>query len=343
VFLLTKVQADEQPLHQLTAKSDEDQKLRGLTSNSPMRLRMESYIKTLQRQIVAEIERLDGKKFQVDSWERAEGGGGISCILQGGNVFEKAGVGVSVVYGTLPQQAAEQMRARGNKNFRTDKPVPFFAAGISIVMHPHNPMAPTVHMNYRYFEIEGEDGKPVSWWFGGGADLTPAYLFEEDAKHFHGVLKKGCDRHSPKYYPTFKRWCDDYFFIKHRGERRGVGGIFFDDLDDEDPERLFSFVKTMSSSFIDSYVPIMLKRKDLPFSDAEKEWQQIRRGRYVEFNLIWDRGTKFGIQTPGGRIESILMSLPLTARWEYMHEVNPKTMRREAELLEVLRNPREWV
>ncbi|CAG8785362.1 14859_t:CDS:1, partial [Acaulospora morrowiae] len=207
-------------------------------------------------------------------------------------------------------------------------------------MHPNNPHAPTIHMNYRYFEIDNDDGTAKLWWFGGGSDLTPSYLYEEDAVHFHQTIKDACDKHDPNYYPKFKKWCDDYFFLKHRGEARGVGGIFFDDLSEKPAEEIFAFVKQCGNSFLPSYVPLIKRRKDTVFTEKEKEWQQLRRGRYVEFNLIWDRGTKFGLQTPGSRIESIFVSLPLTARWEYMH--TPKKGSREEKLLEVLKNPRDW-
>lgn len=178
------------------------------------------------------------------------------------------------------------------------------------------------------------------WWFGGGADLTPAYLFDEDAAHFHRLHKEACDKHDPAFYPRFKKWCDEYFFIRHRGETRGVGGIFFDDLNDRDPDLLFAFAKDASAAFVPAYVPLVEKRKDMPFSEEQKRWQQLRRGRYVEFNLVYDRGTTFGLKT-GGRIESILMTLPLTARWEYDHHPEPGS--EEARLLEVLKSPREWV
>jgi coproporphyrinogen III oxidase len=215
----------------------------------------------------------------------------------------------------------------------------FFATGVSLVLHPINPMAPTVHANYRYFE-RGEGQKPGSWWFGGGADLTPSYLFEEDASHFHQVHKDVCDRHEVADFAKFKQWCDDYFHIKHRGERRGLGGIFFDDINDADRDDCFAFVTDCAESFLSSYLPILARRKDLPYNTEQKEWQQIRRGRYVEFNLVYDRGTTFGLTT-NGRIESILMSLPLTARWEYCHEVESGT--EEYRLLEVLRHPRDWL
>ncbi|KFY67629.1 hypothetical protein V496_01520 [Pseudogymnoascus sp. VKM F-4515 (FW-2607)] len=315
----------------------------GVTADSPMRLRMEAFIKAQQKEIVKVLEEVDGKKFQVDTWEREHGGGGISCVLQEGNVFEKAGVNISVVYGSLPKQAIIKMRADHKKIDTSVDSLPFFAAGLSMVLHPKNPMAPTVHLNYRYFETENPDGSVGTWWFGGGTDLTPSYLFDEDAIHFHRTVKDACDKHSKDYYPRFKEWCDKYFSNKHRNETRGVGGIFFDDLDDSenDQENCFAFIQTCLKSFLPSYLPIINRRKDMPYTEQEKNWQQIRRGRYVEFNLVHDRGTAFGLNTPGARVESILMSLPLTASWKYMY--TPEKGSREAKLEEVLKSPREWV
>ncbi|XP_044737794.1 oxygen-dependent coproporphyrinogen-III oxidase [Chrysoperla carnea] len=284
-----------------------------------------------------ENEELDGTKFKVDRWERPEGGGGITCIMQGGSVIEKGGVNISVVKGTLPKAAVAQMRSRGKT--LTDGPLPFFAAGVSSVIHPRNPLVPTIHFNYRYFEVR--DGDNVQWWFGGGTDLTPYYLNEEDAKHFHKTLKEACDEHDKSYYPKYKKWCDDYFFITHRNERRGVGGIFFDDLDTPDQKSCFQFVKSCAEAVIPSYVPMVQKHKFDAYGKQERQWQLLRRGRYVEFNLIYDRGTKFGLYTPGARYESILMSLPLEARWEYMHIPDPQT--KEGQLIEILKNPKDWL
>ncbi|KAF2182776.1 coproporphyrinogen III oxidase [Zopfia rhizophila CBS 207.26] len=314
----------------------------GITNRSPMRLRMEAFIKQHQKQIVSELEKVDGQKFQIDTWNRPEGGGGITCVLQDGNVFEKAGVNTSVVYGRLPRAAIQKMRANHKALDPDVESLEFFAAGLSMVLHPSNPMAPTVHLNYRYFETADEYGNTNAWWYGGGCDLTPCYLFDEDAIHFHNAIKSACDKHDKAYYPRFKKWCDEYFNNKHRGETRGVGGIFFDDLDEteKDREQLFSFVQDCLSAFLPSYLPIINRRKDMPFTEEEKTWQQLRRGRYVEFNLVHDRGTAFGLNTPGSRVESILMSLPLTARWQYMHA--PKKGSREERLLEVLRKPKEW-
>lgn len=302
-----------------------------------MRERMERMVKAAQDEICAAIEALDGEgRFREDTWEREGGGGGRSRVMQDGAVFEKAGVGVSVVYGTLPEEAARAMgggRSLGSDDLR------FFATGVSLVLHPKNPMAPTAHANYRYFE-RGDGQREGSWWFGGGADLTPAYLFDDDAVHFHATHKAACDAHDPAFYPRFKRQCDEYFLIKHREERRGVGGIFFDDLRDRDANALFAFARDCAAAFVPSYVPLVERRKDLPFTDDHKRWQQLRRGRYVEFNLVYDRGTTFGLKT-GGRIESILMSLPLTARWEYDHHPAPGS--EEARLLAILKHPREWI
>lgn len=337
-----------------------------ISRNSPMRLRMEALVKEHQNRIVFALESIDGKKFLRDEWNRPNGGGGTSCVLQEGNVFEKAGVNTSVVYGSLPRAAIEKMKA-DHKSLDPDvESLDFFAAGLSLVLHPINPMAPTVHLNYRYFEtsdprdpVNATGNAEHSWWFGGGTDLTPSYLFEEDAKHFHKTIKAACDKHDKTYYPKFKKWCDTYFRIPHRDEARGLGGIFFDDLDasarppgTKNPqEEIFKFVQTGLDSFLPSYLPIIKKRKDMPYLPEHKQWQQIRRGRYVEFNLVNDRGTSFGLRTPGARIESILMSLPLTARWEYMHPWSgtgvedselDNTGTQEKKLLEVLKKPKDW-
>ncbi|PHH79199.1 hypothetical protein CDD82_2543 [Ophiocordyceps australis] len=315
----------------------------GVSDTSPMRLRMEKFIKEQQQLIVSELERVDGKRFRKDEWTRPNGGGGTTCVLQDGNVFEKAGVGISVVYGSLPKPAILKMRADHKTLDPTVESLDFFAAGLSMVLHPKNPMAPTVHLNYRYFETANPDGSSQAWWFGGGSDLTPSYLFDEDAIHFHKTLKDVCDAHDKTYYPRFKKWCDEYFFNKHRGECRGIGGIFFDDLDESerDQENTFAFIQDCLRSFLPSYLPILERRKDMPFTEKDKEWQQIRRGKYVEFNLVHDRGTAFGLNTPGSRVESILMSLPLTATWKYMHEPDPKS--REQRLVDVVKNPKDWV
>lgn len=307
-----------------------------LTSEN-MRVRMQRMVREAQQSICQAIEELDGAHFRQDLWSRPEGGGGDSRVLQDGNVFEKAGVNVAAVSGKMSSEAAVSALARGRQ--LPEGPVEFFATGLSIVVHPHNPMAPSAHANYRYFELAG-DSTAQSWWFGGGADLSPSYLIRDDAVHFHRVHKDVCDLYDLTFYSRFKQWCDEYFYIAHRGERRGVGGIFFDNLNDRNPDQLFQFVRSCAWAFVPAYMPIVKARKDMPFTDSQKHWQQIRRGRYVEFNLVYDRGTTFGLRT-GGRAESILMSLPLVGCWE---ETNlPVTDSLETKTLEVLRHPQEWV
>eukprot|EP00475_Leptophrys_vorax_P044420 TRINITY_DN8897_c0_g1_i1.p1 TRINITY_DN8897_c0_g1~~TRINITY_DN8897_c0_g1_i1.p1 ORF type:complete len:420 (+),score=99.01 TRINITY_DN8897_c0_g1_i1:91-1350(+) len=308
-------------------------------------------IRQIQDRICSYVEALEaangGKTFHQDLWDRESGGGGITRVVQDGKVFEKAGVNVSVVHGKLGVNAIQAMKADHSSLKHIDRPegLPFFVCGVSVVLHGHNPNVPTVHCNYRYFEVGNldENGEPEAWWVGGGADLTPIYLFEEDAKHFHSVHKRTCDAVDSSYYPRFKKWCDEYFFLKHRKEARGIGGIFFDDVN-EGPasrEKSLNFLGECGKAFCEGYFPIATAHHQDKFSDKQKTWQQIRRGRYVEFNLIWDRGTKFGLVTPDARIESILMSLPLTSRWEYMHI--PAEGSEEAKLVEVLQNARDWV
>eukprot|EP00616_Rhizochromulina_sp_CCMP1243_P012873 CAMPEP_0118977460 /NCGR_PEP_ID=MMETSP1173-20130426/21479_1 /TAXON_ID=1034831 /ORGANISM="Rhizochromulina marina cf, Strain CCMP1243" /LENGTH=383 /DNA_ID=CAMNT_0006927575 /DNA_START=38 /DNA_END=1186 /DNA_ORIENTATION=+ len=312
--------------------------VRGPEGNEAMRRRMEKVCRDAQLSITRQIEELDGKgKFQENVWERPNGGGGFSRVMSDGEVFEKAGCSLSVVYGDLPPDAVRAATERGAMRVENMKPgerVPFFAVGLSSVMHPKNPFAPTMHFNYRYFETD-----QGAWWFGGGTDITPSYLFEEDMKHFHGTYKAVCDKFDPEYYPKFKKWADDYFYIKHRDETRGLGGIFFDDQNDKDPEVHADFAEGCLDAVCKAYIPIVAKRKDTEYTEKQKEWQLMRRGRYVEFNLVYDRGTIFGLKT-GGRIESILMSLPETARWEYMHSTEPGSP--EAEIMDAFRNPREW-
>ena len=311
-----------------------------LEGSSPeMRLKMEKLCLEIQYQLCKRLEEFEDKKFHVDRWTRKEGGGGISCVLQDGKTFEKAGVNISVVHGTLPPPAVKQMRSRG-KDLPVDRDLPFYAVGISCVIHPTHPLVPTVHFNYRYFQVDAGDGKTM-WWFGGGTDLTPNYLDKEDAVHFHKTLKDACDGSDLSLYPKYKKWCDDYFNVSHRGERRGIGGIFFDDFDSPSKDACYDFVSRCAHSVIPSYLPLVEKHHRQEFTERQKHWQQLRRGRYVEFNLIHDRGTKFGLHTPGARIESILMSLPLTARWEYMHA--PEKGSAEEELLKVLKDPKDWV
>ncbi|KAI1783967.1 coproporphyrinogen III oxidase [Ganoderma leucocontextum] len=332
----------------------------------PMRQRVEEYVSKLQEHIVGAFEKLDpnAPSFKRDSWLRAQGGRGVSCVFAvpapapgveaapQETVLEKAGVNISIVHGMLPPPAIKQMRADHSTIPDIQTAVPFFAAGISLVIHPHNPHAPTVHANYRYFEIteqpteeeaaQGKLGKLIAWWFGGGADLTPSYLYEDDAVHFHKTLKAACDSHGTDVYPAFKRWCDEYFHISHRGESRGIA-VRRRRGASETPDEIFAFIKTAGDAFVPSYLPILERRYKTPSTEHERRWQLIRRGRYVEFNLVYDRGTKFGLMTPGARIESILMSLPETARWEYMSELGTEAESREGKLLEVLKTPREWV
>jgi coproporphyrinogen III oxidase len=286
--------------------------------------RAAAHFQELQDQICAALETLDGgARFREDAWQRPGGGGGRSRVIEDGALFEKAGVNFSDVHGELGEEMARSMPGDGRA---------FRATGISLVLHPRSPMVPTVHANFRCFS------RPGAAWFGGGADLTPYYPWREDAVHFHRTLKEACDRHDPTYYPRFKKQCDEYFYLPHRGETRGIGGIFFDYLQG-DLEAVFAFVRDAGAAFVPAYAPIAARRRGEPYGEAEREFQEIRRGRYVEFNLIYDRGTIFGLKT-GGRIESILMSLPAVARWKYGYEPPPGS--READLLSYLR-PQEWL
>jgi coproporphyrinogen III oxidase len=288
-----------------------------------------------QEQVCAAVEALERPGcFRRETWARPGGGGGESRMLRAGRVFDSAGVNVSVVHGALPSALAELAGGDGGPG-----DVRFWATGVSVVIHPRNPMVPTMHANYRYFELHRDGAaEPAAWWFGGGTDLTPAYLHAEDARHFHGVLRAACDGHDTGYYPRFKRRCDEYFLLPHRNERRGIGGIFFDRLNDRPPAALLAFVATCAQAVVPAYFPIVERRRALPYTRRQRAWQRVRRGRYVEFNLLYDRGTHFGLRT-GGRTESILMSLPPTACWD---ERPPQAGSPEAELVEVLREPREW-
>lgn len=300
-----------------------------------MKNKFYAYIQNLQDTITAGLEKVDGQaKFKEDIWERAEGGGGRTRVIENGAVFEKGGVNISAVHGPLPKA----MQAYFNVG-----DVDFFACGLSLVIHPKNPKVPTVHANWRYFEMYDKEGNTVNQWFGGGQDLTPYYLFEEDAKHFHQTCKSACDKHNPEFYPKFKKQCDDYFWNTHRNEARGIGGLFFDHCKASEEFTLqnwYDFVTEVGNSFLEAYVPIVEKRKNLEYSQENRNWQEIRRGRYVEFNLVHDKGTLFGLKT-NGRIESILMSLPPHVQWVYDH--HPEAGSEEEKLIKILENPIDWL
>ncbi|SEN41750.1 oxygen-dependent coproporphyrinogen oxidase [Nitrosomonas marina] len=269
---------------------------------------VKDYLTQLQTDIVSTIEQVDGKTFHRDQWDRPGGGGGISTVIEEGNVLERGGVNFSHVYGSgLPASATAARPELSGRSFE--------AMGVSLVLHPRNPYAPTVHMNVRYFEARKENADPV-WWFGGGMDLTPYYGFEEDAIHFHQVCRDALQPFGSECYPRLKKWCDEYFFLKHRNEPRGIGGLFFDDWNQPDFTTCFKMTQNVGNNFLSAYRPILEKRKDTPYGERERDFQAYRRGRYVEFNLVWDRGTLFGLQT-GGRTESILMSLPPVVKWRY--------------------------
>ena len=291
-----------------------------------------NYLESLQDSICNEITRLDGDSFSEDQWTRAEGGGGRSRVLRNGNVFEQAGVNYSRVSGEqLPKAATVQRPELSGCSFQ--------AAGVSLVIHPHNPFVPTTHCNVRFFMAEPATGEPI-WWFGGGFDLTPYYGFVDDAKHWHEISRAACAPLGNDAYPKYKKWCDDYFYLPHRNEPRGIGGLFFDDFNERGFATCFDFTRSVGDHFLPAYLPIVERRKDLPFSDRERQFQLYRRGRYVEFNLLYDRGTLFGLQS-GGRTESILMSLPPMVRWEY--NWSPENNSPEAELYNVFLKPKDWI
>lgn len=300
-----------------------------------MKRQFVSYIKTLQNSITASLEAIDGKAtFKEDPWVRPEGGGGRTRVIENGAVFEKGGVNISEVHGKLPESMQQYFGV---------KDANFFACGLSLVLHPKNPFVPTVHANWRYFEMYDQEGAIVDQWFGGGQDLTPYYLFEEDAVHFHTICKRACDTHNPEFYSKYKARCDEYFYNSHRGEARGIGGLFFDYLKKTETMNMqdwYNFVTEVANSFLQAYIPIVEKRKDSPYNQEHRDWQEIRRGRYVEFNLVHDKGTLFGLKT-NGRIESILMSLPPHVQWKYDHHPEPGT--EEEKLIEVLKSPKNWV
>jgi coproporphyrinogen III oxidase len=292
---------------------------------------VENYLMGLQDRICAALEQADGQaRFHEDRWVRPEGGGGRSRVLRDGAVFEQAGIGYSRVEGArMPASATAHRPELADKSW--------IAMGVSLVFHPRNPYVPTTHMNVRMFIARGE-GAPV-WWFGGGFDLTPYYVFEDDARHWHAAARQATVPFGPEVYPAHKRWCDEYFYLKHRGETRGVGGLFFDDLNQWPFEQSFAYQRAVGDAFLGAYLPIVARRQDTAYGERERQFQLYRRGRYVEFNLVWDRGTLFGLQS-GGRTESILMSLPPLVRWEYGYQPEPGTA--EAKLSEYLK-PRDWL
>jgi coproporphyrinogen III oxidase len=285
----------------------------------------------IQASIVDALELTDGRgKFRSDNWERPGGGGGLTRVLENGNIIEKGGVNFSAVYGALPANISKALQVETEG---------FYATGVSIVLHPHNPHVPIIHMNIRYFELDNGN-----YWFGGGIDLTPHYIVDEDARFFHHALKSVCDRHHPSFYESFRQWADDYFFIKHRDETRGIGGVFFDRLDEKthglSKSELFAFVYEIGEAFAPIYTSLMKKNAGKTFDTSERHWQLLRRGRYVEFNLVYDKGTRFGLDT-GGRIESILMSLPTMAAWEY--DVKPLPDSPEDYTLKNLVKGKNWI
>lgn len=337
----------------VSAVSDPQTSVQPSLPPADAKTRVSQFMQSIQDEICQGLEQLDGKgHFREDSWQREEGGGGRSRVLQNGDFLEQGGVNFSEVWGKeLPPSILKQRPEAAGQGF--------YATGTSMVLHPHNPYVPTVHLNYRYFEAG-----PV-WWFGGGIDLTPYYPFAEDAAHFHRTLKAACDQTNPEFYPVFKPWCDEYFYLNHRQEMRGIGGIFFDYQDGRSPlyrgphadkaaaqysnqlapiqpldwENLFQFAQNCAHAFLPAYSPIVEKRRDTEYGDRQRQFQLYRRGRYVEFNLVYDRGTIFGLQT-NGRTESILMSLPPLVRWEYAYQ--PAANSPEAELTERFLVPQDW-
>lgn len=293
------------------------------------KVQIQQYFENLQDDICRQLEVADDEgQFRQDLWKRPGGGGGRTRVIQGKHI-EKGGVNFSAVHGSLPEKIAAALKLEA---------ADFFATGVSIVLHPRSPMVPIIHMNVRYFELSSG-----VWWFGGGIDLTPHYIVKEDARDFHLALKKVCNLHHASYYPKFKSWADEYFYIKHRKETRGIGGIFFDRLSAEDgftKAQRFEFVKSVGEAFCPAYITLLHKHKEEPFGEKERQWQLLRRGRYVEFNLVWDKGTKFGLDTDG-RTESILMSMPPTANWTYDHRVEEGSQ--EAKTLALLKKGIDWI
>ena len=303
-----------------------------MSTNTPDIDKVKTWLTSLQERIVSAAEKIDGKQFIRDSWERPEGGGGVSRLIEEGNVLERGGVGFSHVKGLSlpPSAAANRPEVAGQ---------PWEAMGVSLVFHPRNPYAPTVHMNVRFFTTTSTEHEPV-WWFGGGMDLTPYYGFEEDAKHFHQTCHDALAVHGSDLHDRFKKWCDDYFYLKHRKEARGVGGVFYDDFNEAGFEKSFAMTQSVGDNFINAYIPLLERRKDTPYGERERDFQAYRRGRYVEFNLVFDRGTLFGLQS-GGRTESILMSMPPIVKWRY--DWHPEAGSLEAKLYTDFLPHRDWL
>jgi coproporphyrinogen III oxidase len=295
--------------------------------------RVNDYLQDLQARITDELQQLDGGTgFEVDAWQREAGGGGRSMVLRDGAIFEQAGVNYSEVYGSnLPASATAHRPELAGRQFR--------AMGVSLVIHPHNPYIPTSHANVRFFVAEKPGEEPI-WWFGGGFDLTPYYGFKQDCEHWHRIARQACDPFGPRRYPEYKKWCDEYFYLKHRDEARGIGGLFFDDLNEPDFEQAFAFMRSVGDHYLPAYTPIVERHRNDAFDEREKQFQWYRRGRYVEFNLVYDRGTLFGLQS-GGRTESILMSLPPVVNWRYNYQ--PAAGSAEAELTDYYLRPRDWL
>jgi coproporphyrinogen III oxidase len=295
--------------------------------------RVNDYLQDLQTRITGELQQLDGRAgFEADTWQREGGGGGRSMVLRDGAVFEQAGVNYSEVYGSnLPASATAHRPELAGRQFR--------AMGVSLVIHPHNPYIPTSHANVRFFVAEKPDEDPI-WWFGGGFDLTPYYGFKPDCEHWHRIARQACEPFGPGRYAEYKKWCDEYFYLKHRDEARGIGGLFFDDLNEPDFEQAFAFMRSIGDHYLPAYTPIVERHRNDAFGEREKQFQWYRRGRYVEFNLVYDRGTLFGLQS-GGRTESILMSLPPVVNWRYNYQ--PAAGSAEAELTDYYLKPRDWL
>jgi coproporphyrinogen III oxidase len=295
--------------------------------------RVNDYLQDLQTRITGELQQLDGRAgFEADTWQREGGGGGRSMVLRDGAVFEQAGVNYSKVYGSnLPASATAHRPELAGRQFR--------AMGVSLVIHPHNPYIPTSHANVRFFVAEKPDEDPI-WWFGGGFDLTPYYGFKPDCEHWHRIARQACEPFGPGRYAEYKKWCDEYFYLKHRDEARGIGGLFFDDLNEPDFEQAFAFMRSIGDHYLPAYTPIVERHRNDAFGEREKQFQWYRRGRYVEFNLVYDRGTLFGLQS-GGRTESILMSLPPVVNWRYNYQ--PAAGSAEAELTDYYLKPRDWL